>query len=365
MRQLSLPGVPGGRANDRAVSTPAPELAPARPLQTSAASAGGAELTQPSLPAAVPTLDLESVAARLPAALTSGLHLGTSSWSFPGWSGLVYGQPTDKTTLSRAGLTAYSRHPLLNGVGIDSGFYAPLDTARLARWAAQVPPGFRFLVKAPALISDRFRRGERGRPAGENASFLDATRATDIAVGPYLEGLGDKAGVLLFQFPPMGSDYTAHPRHFAERLYRFLSRLPTGPAYAVELRDAGLLTPDLVAALHHGGAVPGLAVHPRLPGLSDQLARLNGHPDDGPLVIRWLLRCNRRYEEARERFAPFDRLREPDPTTRSHLADAVAAALGSSRPAFVIANNKAEGSAPLTLLELARLLSIRIAANAR
>jgi uncharacterized protein YecE (DUF72 family) len=306
---------------------------------------------------ATPSPDLLAIAQSLAHALENGLYLGTSSWSFPGWSGLIYGTPAGKTSLSRHGLTAYAQHPLLRSVGVDSGFYAPLDSARLARWAAQVPAGFRFLVKAPALITDRFRRAERGRPAGPNPSFLDAERALDIAVGPYLEGLGDKAGVLLLQFPPVGRDGCAQPRRFAEALYRFLQRLPKGPVYAVELRDRPLLTPDLAAALHHGGAVPSLALHPRLPPLPEQLSLFDANRDDGPLVVRWLLRRNRRYDEARERYAPFDRLGEPDPTTRQDLADAVAAAFGEQRPVFVIANNKAEGSAPLTLIELARQLA--------
>ena len=306
------------------------------------------------IPAATPSPEVRSLAQSLAQTLETGLYLGTSSWSFPGWSGLIYGQPTGKSSLSQEGLPAYAQHPLLRSVGVDSGFYAPLDSDRLARWAAQVPEGFRFLVKAPALITDPFRRAARGRPAATNPSFLDAERAIDIAVGPYLEGLGDKAGVLLFQFPPLGRDGTAQPRRFAEELYRFLNRLPKGPAYAVELRDSALLTTDLTAALHHGGAVPSLALHPRLPPLPQQLRLFEAHRSDGPLVVRWLLRRNRRYDEAREHYAPFDRMSEPDPTSRRELADAVAAALSEQRPVFVIANNKAEGSAPLTLIELAR-----------
>ena len=161
--------------------------------------------------------------------------------------------------------------------------------------------------------------------------------------------------MLLFQFPPLGRDITGNPRRFAEDLYRFLHRLPKGPTYAVELRDDALLIPDLAAALHHGGAVPALAGHPRLPQLRTQ-GELFGEHDDGPLVIRWLLRGNRRYEEARERYQPFNRLAEPDPPTRTTVAMLVANALSQGREVFVIVNNKAEGSSPLTLIELAQAL---------
>ena len=295
--------------------------------------------------------------AGLAARLDPRLRLGTSSWSFPGWAGLVYAAPASKQVLSRDGLLAYSRHPLLATVGVDSGFYAPLEAARLARWAAQTPESFRFLVKAPALVTDPVRRLGGGRGGEANPGFLDAALATDCAVGPFVEGLGERGGVLLFQFPPLGRQMTGEPRRFAEALYRFLRRLPPGPTYAVELRDALLLTSDFAAALHHGGAAPGLAVHPRLPPVGEQMALFGvdpSRPPKGPLVIRWLLRRNRGYEEARDLYHPFDSLSEPDPENRAAITALVHEALAQGREVLVIVNNKAEGSSPLSLIALAR-----------
>ncbi|MFE8033742.1 DUF72 domain-containing protein [Thiohalocapsa marina] len=159
-----------------------------------------------------------------------------------------------------------------------------------------------------------------------------------------------------------------HPRQFAEALYRFLRRLPPGPTYAVEVRDPELLTSDFVAALAHGGAVPGLAVHPRLPDLATQAERYFGEaarqsaPADsplhrgGPLLIRWLLRPDLSYEAARQRYAPFDALRAPDPETRHCIVRLIRTALTEDRTVYMIANNKAEGSSPLTLRALAEAL---------
>ncbi|MCG6943584.1 MAG: DUF72 domain-containing protein [Thiohalocapsa sp.] len=299
-------------------------------------------------PATAPA-ELAALAAQLP----PGLRLGTSSWSFPGWAGLIYAGTATKTVLSRDGLTAYAHHPLLGTVGVDSGFYAPLDARRLARWALQVPADFRFLVKAPAVVTQRFVRERDGRWR-HNPTFLDVETALRQAVEPYTAALGERAGVLLFQFPPQGRN--TNPRRFAEDLYRFLKRLPAGPVYAVEPRDADLLTPDLAAALHHGGAVPSLACHPRLPELTAQRELFAVQPATDPLVIRWLLRRNRGYDEARDLYDPFDRLAEPDPDTRQAIAALVSAALAQGREVFVIVNNKAEGSSPLSVIELAQAL---------
>ena len=87
----------------------------------------------------------------LAAALPARIRLGTSSWSFPGWTGLVYaahnGQPATERVLARHGLAAYARHPLFRTVSLDRTFYAPLTTEEFARYAAQVPDGFRFVVR--------------------------------------------------------------------------------------------------------------------------------------------------------------------------------------------------------------------------
>ncbi len=299
------------------------------------------------------TVDL---AARLP----RSLHLGTSSWYFPGWNGIVFGEVCDAGRLSRDGLAAYSAHPLLRCVSIDRTYYAPMDAASLAAYAAQVPDDFRFMVKAPSDCTTPFLRGADGRPAGANPRYLDPAFATEMFVLPTLAGLGDKCGPLVFQFPPQGHPILREPERFAEKLYAFLAGLPQGPVYAVELRDAGLLSRRYVQALRATRARHCLSVHPRASPLADQLAALRVL-DPGPLVARWNLNPIHQYQEAKERYAPFDRLMEEDPESRAVLAEACADAVLANRPVFLIANNKAEGSAPLTIGKLAVEIEARLA----
>jgi hypothetical protein len=51
--------------------------------------------------------------------LSPRIHFGTSSWSYPGWDGMVWDGEYSERSLSRHGLTAYACHPLLRAVGID------------------------------------------------------------------------------------------------------------------------------------------------------------------------------------------------------------------------------------------------------
>ena len=318
-------------------------------------------------PAAVDD-ELQRLARRLPATI----HLGTSSWSFPGWQRIVYGGAHTEAQLARLGLAAYGRHPLLRAVGIDRGFYQPLTERQYAGYAGQVPEHFRFLVKAPALVTDALLRGERGAPAAENPSFLDPVLARSQFVEPALRGLAGRAGPLVFQLSPLPRRMTADGgRALIDALGVFLRQLPRevdgmAPVYAVELRNAELLTPRFVRMLHDAGARMCLGIHAAMPAAARQAAALramdepDGDGDDwqlqGPLVVRWSLRAGLRYEEAKNRYAPFDRLLDPDLTTRGTLAHLAHVAIRSHQPAFIIANNKAEGSAPLTCVELARAI---------
>jgi uncharacterized protein YecE (DUF72 family) len=301
--------------------------------------------------------DLEASAAALPA----HVRLGTSSWSFPGWSHIVYAGEHSESVLARRGLAAYARHPLLRCVGIDRTYYRPVDAETLAAYRAEVPDGFRFVVKAHEdLTLPRFTSHPRYgvRSGQENSRYLDAAYATDAVVAPAVEGLGATLGPVVFQFSSDRSRSADDALRFAERLEAFLTALPRGPLYAVELRTRTFLTPQYAEALARTGAVHCLNVHPSMPSLAEQWARI-AIEDGRALVVRWMLGPGMKYEEARDRYAPFNRLVDEDPETRRQLADRAIEVAMRDIPVYVVANNKAEGSAPLTLFALAREIARR------
>jgi uncharacterized protein YecE (DUF72 family) len=285
------------------------------------------------------------------------LRLGTSSWAFPGWRGLVYGERAKTKQLSRGGLHAYAQHPLLRTVGVDRTFYAPITQHEFAAYAQAVPDDFRFLVKAWSECLTPRLRGPGGRPGAANPRYLDADAATDLCLSPAALGLGDKLGVLLLQFPPQGAAVCREPKAFAARLHAFLTKLPRGAAYAVELRDAELLCDDYAAALDAVGAQHCCAVHPSMPGVLEQHQRA---PSRSSLTVRWMLQPGARYEEAVQKYEPFDCLVDPDPVRREEVAVLCARSLLAGLPVTVIANNKAEGSAPLTLAALAERIAAQL-----
>jgi uncharacterized protein YecE (DUF72 family) len=302
---------------------------------------------RPGVGAAAAPAELRSLAERLP----REIRLGTSSWSFPGWSSVVYDRAASEATLAKDGLGAYAAHPLLRTVGVDRSYYRPLTEEQFRSYAAVVPGDFRFVVKADRLLTsplDPEAAGMRSR----NPRFLDADYATQEVVGPLARGLGAKAGPLVFQFSPMSAGMVGGRAAFFERLQRFLEALPKGVTYALELRTPSFLTPDYVELLDTTGAAHCYNIHPAMSPLARQLAIVQ--PFYQPvLLIRWMLRPGLDYEAARQKYEPFDRLVDEDRDTRDLIARTALDGLLGEREVIVVANNKAEGSAPATLLRLA------------
>lgn len=315
-----------------------------------------------SKPDRVAPVPIDDETARLAQALPANIHLGTSSWSFPGWAGLVYAREESQTALARHGLRAYASCPIFRSVGVDKTFYRPALERDYAEMAAAVPAGFRFLVKAHQALTqphEDYRSQDEAarlaaRVAGDaSALFLDAAYARDFIIAPTVQGLRETCGPIVFQFPALRVATLGGAARLIDRLFRFLDALPKGPLYGVEIRNPTLLTTAYAHALRDAGAVHVYNVHPSAGALEQQLALIPPASLARPLVVRWMLNLKFNYEGAAERYAPFARLVDEDPHHRAEIARLCRELSAINQPVYVIANNKAEGSAPGTIRKLA------------
>ncbi|HEY1395333.1 DUF72 domain-containing protein [Roseateles sp.] len=298
----------------------------------------------------------------LAAALSPRIRLGTSSWSYPGWQGIVWAGRHGESNLSRNGLSAYAQQPLHRAVSIDRGFYQSLTASQYERYAQLVPEDFRFTVKAPSVITDAQVRTEDGRGRQTNTAFLDPRLAVQEFLAPAMEGLGTRIGALVFQLSPLPLAMLGRMPEQLDRLHAMLAALPSlrdvapEAVVAVEVRDPEWLTPDFVAVLKDCGARYCLGLHPKLPPIQEQLPLLRAMWP-GPLVCRWNLHRVHGpfgYEDAEKKYGEYAELMDPDPETRSVLAKVIRATAEAGHPAYVTISNHAEGSAPLTLRALAK-----------
>ena len=199
----------------------------------------------------------------------------------------------------------------------------------------------------------RFRRSdEKSSKWGVSLWRTTVAKSRQIGECPH----GRRLGAIVFQCAPQGLACTRDSAAFAGRLAEFCTALPAGTLSRWEVRDASLLSTVHVSTLQTARVGHCVSVHPRLPDLSTQLEIANGVGVDS-LVIRWNLHAGFRYCEARERYRPFDRLVDPDPSTRATLASAASGYLKSGRAVYITVNNKAEGSAPRSVFALAEAIA--------
>jgi uncharacterized protein YecE (DUF72 family) len=258
-------------------------------------------------------------------------------------------------------LAAYAKHPIFRTVSLDRAFYRPLTVSQYATYAAQVGDDFRFVVKAPALVTDATVRGENGQALQPNPAFFSAELAVQEFFQPAAHGLGPKLGALVFQISPLPTAWHGRMPQLIQRLGTMLQALPSlatlapDAVIAIEVRDPVWLTPEFVAVLKACNATYCLGLHAKMPPIEDQLPVLRALWP-GPLVCRWNLHRLHGaygYEDAAERYLPYDRLVDADVLTRHTLAKVINATTQAGHRAYVTVSNKAEGCAPLSVAALA------------
>jgi uncharacterized protein YecE (DUF72 family) len=155
------------------------------------------------------------------------IYVGTSGYSYKEWKGSFYpAELPDGDMLSYYG-------GRFNTVEINNTFYR-LPTAKLlASWAAQVPEGFRFTLKASRKITHEKR-------------LKEAQEETDYLVRTAL-GLDGRLGTILFQLPP-------NLKKDAPRLENFLKLLPRDLRASFEFRHPTWMDDEVFALLRGANA---------------------------------------------------------------------------------------------------------------
>lgn len=150
------------------------------------------------------------------------LYVGTSGYSYKEWKGSFYPEKIPAKEMLRY----YSQR--LSTVEINATFYRMPQPSMLENWQEQVPPTFRFSLKAPQRITHFKRLKETDE---ETKYFLETASV-----------LGDQLGVVLFQLPP-------NMKKDLPRLGAFLAQLPQTPRAAFEFRHPTWFDDDVLELL--------------------------------------------------------------------------------------------------------------------
>ena len=150
------------------------------------------------------------------------LHVGTSGWSYKQWKGSFYPADLPADDMLRHYATR------LPAVEINNSFYRIPKEKVLLEWAEQVPPTFRFVLKASRRITHINRLSD----ADDSLAYFLRT----------VNCLGERMGPTLFQCPPS-------LRRNTELLRDFLGRLPRTWRAAMEFRHQSWFDDEVYEAL--------------------------------------------------------------------------------------------------------------------
>ena len=302
--------------------------------------------------------DRDQMSEKVAKLASDGVFIGTSSWKYPGWRGMLYDESRyvyrGKFAVSRFEkncLTEYAE--VFKTVCLDAAYYKFPDAKYLGGLVAQVPPDFQFAFKVTDAITLRHfvnlpRFGARaGKP---NEHFLDAGLFSDAFVKPCAQ-FRKNIGLLMFEFCRFyPSDYE-HGRDFVADLDRFLGALPKGWPYAVEMRNKHWLQPDYFECLSRHGVAHVFNSWEAMPPISEQLVIPGSKTNPALTAARFLLKPGRKYEDAVKIFQPYERVKEKNDEARAAGAKLIAEGNASAgkKKTFIYVNNRLEGNALETI----------------
>ena len=305
--------------------------------------------------------DREQVKLKAAKLADKGVFIGTSSWKYPGWRGMIYDE-SHYITRGKFSNSRFERDCLaeyaetFKTVCVDAGYYRFPEHRYLEKLVAQVPSDFLFTFKVTDEITiKKFPNLPKyGKRAGErNENFLNADLFGAAFVKPF-EAFKKNVGIFIFEFSKLHSTEYQHGRDFVADLDRFLAGVPKGWAYGVEMRNKNFLRPEYFDTLKRHGIAHIFNSWADMPPVNEQLALPGSITNPEFAGARLLLKPGRKYQEAVDLFLPYNRLKEPYEGARTAAAELISRALLKTalRRLFLYVNNRLEGNALLTIMAI-------------
>lgn len=286
---------------------------------------------------------------------SNNLHIGTCSWKYNSWKGLVYPEADEINYLQE-----YSKR--FSTVEVDQWFWslfkgnkAVLPKAEVVEeYARSVPPGFIFSIKVPnSLTLTHHYKKNKSAALIPNPHFFSTALMEKFLHA--LEPLGDHIGPLMFQFEYLNKTKMTSLLHFIEVFEVFLHGLPNDFQYCIEIRNPNYLKAEYFDFLaeHRLGHVFLQGYY--MPSIFDLYEKAKEQLCD-PVVIR-LHGPDRQSMEERTK-SNWDKIVEPRDDELLKLKLIVGDLRERGHNIFINVNNHYEGSAPRTAEKIKELLRL-------
>lgn len=280
----------------------------------------------------------------------AALRIGTSSWKYDSWEGLVYEAGSTASYLEQ-----YARR--YDTVEIDQWFWRMPDPAVAQEYRLAVPEAFRFTVKVPnsLTLTHHYSKGKQG-PLRPNPDFLSLELYARFLAS--IEPLADRLGALIFQFEYLNKQKMPSQAEFLERLEAFFAAAPGGPPCVVEPRNPRWLDAAYFGLLRRRGLGHCFLEGYYMPGIAGLYAKWGGElAGPAPVVLR--LHGPDRAGMEKASGGRWDRIVQARDEEIETVVDMTAQLLTRGFEIYLNVNNHFEGSAPLTIGKIRLLLQDR------
>jgi uncharacterized protein YecE (DUF72 family) len=282
------------------------------------------------------------------------LRIGTCHWKYPSWVNLVYSREKGINYLEE-----YARN--YSTVEIDQWFWSlfpgnrPVlpDPAAVHEYAGSVPRDFMFTIKVPNSITlTHFYKNKKDGSLVPNPHFLSVELFKDFL--ERIRPLAGLSGPLMFQFEYLNKIKIPGLMEFIAAFGNFLRHIPPDRVYGIEIRNPNYLQPAFFGFLREhnisfvflqGYYMPDIV--PLYRKFKEYLA--------SPVVIR--LHGTHRDDIEKQAQNKWNKILIARDRELEEVAAMVGDLLSGGKDVFLNVNNHYEGSSPLTIERIRKLLS--------
>ncbi|TFG61525.1 MAG: DUF72 domain-containing protein [Spirochaetales bacterium] len=275
------------------------------------------------------------------------LKIGTCSWNYDSWVGLVYSEARPSAADY---LAEYAEH--FETAEIDSWFYRIPSVPDVLSYDAAVPPGFRFTCKVPQTVTlTHKRQAKKSAVLEPNSRFLSVDHFNSFLEAA--DALLPRMDAIMFEFEYLNKNKMPSLAEFLDRLDRFFTAAPRGLPYALEPRNGNYLTEEYFSFLKAHNLFHVFSEKQYMPHVYDVYGRFEDYIE-GAAVVRLL--GGDRLEMEKKSGDRWDRIIEEKPD-KPLVAQMLNKMLKKNNVTLNV-NNHYEGSSPLTAAEFRKLLSL-------
>lgn len=274
------------------------------------------------------------------------IRIGTCSWKYESWKGLIYPDNSVQNYLDE-----YSQH--FNTVEIDQWFWSLITQNKVLLpnekdvklYAESVPDDFKFTIKIPNSVTlTHFYNKDRTRLLKPNPHFLSAELFNKFLAS--LEPLSKKIGALMFQFEYLNKQKMRGLEEFLDKFEPFAKTLDKHFTYGIEIRNPNFLKEPFFEFLERNNLAMVFLQGYYMPPIWDVYKECQSYIKS-TAVIR--LHGPDRSGIEQKTNSIWNKIVEPKDDELNKAVEMINVLRQKEIDLFVNVNNHYEGSAPLTI----------------